>query len=110
MKVQRPRVRDRAGKEVGLESWEVFGDGDLLLGWALNLMILNVSTRKYRCPVRLHEEFKRRIKTQCALHSAETAAMLFWAPMASRQITMRKVDGWQILAQTPTAMPLEHAA
>ena len=28
---------------------------------------------------RLHEEFKRRIKTQCLLPCAETAAMLFWA-------------------------------
>jgi hypothetical protein len=28
--------------------------------------------------------------------SAETAAMLFWALLASGQITMRKVDGWQI--------------
>ena len=28
---------------------------------------------------RLHEEFKRRIKTQTVLPSAETAAMLFWA-------------------------------
>ena len=27
---------------------------------------------------RLHEEFKRRIKTQTVLPSAETAAMLFW--------------------------------
>ena len=31
---------------------------------------------------RLHGEFKRRIKTQCALPDAETAAMLFWALMA----------------------------
>ena len=47
---------------------------------------------------RLHEEFKRRIKTQCALpRNAETAAMLFWALMASGQITMRRVDGWQTL-------------
>ena len=46
---------------------------------------------------RLHEEFKRRIKTQTVLPSAETAAMLFWALMASGQITMRKVDGWQSL-------------
>jgi transposase-like protein len=59
---------------------------------------------------RLHEEFKRRIKTQCALPSAETAAMLFWALMASGQITMRKIDGWQTLAQAPTAQPLDHAA
>ena len=32
---------------------------------------------------RLHGEFKRRVKTQCALPNAETAAMLFWALMAS---------------------------
>ena len=43
---------------------------------------------------RLHEEFKRRIKTQCLLPCAETAAMLFWALLASGQITLRKVDGW----------------
>ena len=48
---------------------------------------------------RLHEEFKRRIKTQTVLPSAETAAMLFWALLASGQITMRKVDGWQTLSQ-----------
>ena len=50
---------------------------------------------------RLHEEFKRRIKTQTVLPCAETAAMLFWALMASGQITMRKVDGWQSLAEKP---------
>ena len=48
---------------------------------------------------RLHEEFKRRIKTQTVLPSAETAAMLFWALLASGQITMRKVDGWQSLPE-----------
>jgi hypothetical protein len=36
--------------------------------------------------------------------------MLFWALMASGQITMRKVDGWQTLALAPTAQPLDHAA
>src|SRR3954462_13293236 len=50
---------------------------------------------------RLHEEFKRRIKTQTVLPSAETAAMLFWALLASGQINMRKVDGWQTLATKP---------
>ena len=33
---------------------------------------------------RLHEEFKRRIKTQTVLPSAETAAMLFWAWVLSQ--------------------------
>ena len=31
------------------------------------------------------------------LPSADTAAMLFWALLASGQISMRKVDGWQSL-------------
>jgi transposase-like protein len=59
---------------------------------------------------RLHGEFKRRIKTQCALPNAETAAMLFWALMASGQITMRRVDGWQTLDHAPIEQPLDLAA
>jgi len=55
VKVCRPRVRDHGGKEVSLESWEVLRDGDLLFEWAMNLMVLNVSTRKYRRAVRLPE-------------------------------------------------------
>ena len=57
------------------------------------------SARTTNAIERLHEEFKRRIKTQTVLPSAETAAMLFWALMASGQITMRKVDGWQTLGE-----------
>src|SRR3979490_892525 len=59
---------------------------------------------------RLHEEFKRRIKTQTVLPSADTAAMLFWALLASGQINMRKVDGWQTLATPPIAQPIDLAA
>src|ERR1700724_3513708 len=59
---------------------------------------------------RLHQEFKRRIKTQTVLPSAETAAMLFWALLASGQITMRKVDGWQSLAEKPTDQIIDLAA
>ena len=55
---------------------------------------------------RLHEEFKRRIKTQCLLPCAGTAAMLFWALLASGQITLRKIDGWQSLAQPPAQLDL----
>ncbi len=46
------------------------------------------SARTTNAIERLHEEFKRRIKTQTVLPSAETAAMLFWALLASGQITM----------------------
>ena len=59
---------------------------------------------------RLHEEFKRRIKTQTVLPSAETAAMLFWALMASGQIIMRKVDGWATLSEKPSDQIIDLAA
>jgi hypothetical protein len=55
---------------------------------------------------RLHEKFKRRIKTQCVLPCAETAAMLFWALLASGQITMRRVDCWQTLQRSPAGLDL----
>ena len=59
---------------------------------------------------RLHEEFKRRIKTQTVLPSAETAAMLFWALLASGQIIMRKVDGWTSLDEKPSDQIIDLAA
>jgi transposase-like protein len=68
------------------------------------------SARTTNAIERLHEEFKRRIKTQTVLPSAETAAMLFWALLASGQIIMRKVDGWQTLATKPIAQPIDLAA
>ena len=64
------------------------------------------SVRTTNAIERLHEEFKRRIKTQCVLPCAETAAMLFWALLASGQITLRKIDGWQSLAQPPAELDL----
>jgi putative transposase len=68
------------------------------------------SARTTNAVERLHEEFKRRIKTQTVLPSAETAAMLFWALLASGQITMRKVDGWQSLGQKPADAAIDLAA
>ena len=69
------------------------------------------SARTTNAIERLHEEFKRRIKTQTVLPSAETAAMLFWALLASGQITMRKVNGWQTLGETLAApLPVDLAA
>jgi transposase-like protein len=59
---------------------------------------------------RVHEEFKRRIKTQCLLPCAETACMLFWALLASGQITLRKVDGWPTLHVEPAEQQLDRAA
>jgi putative transposase len=68
------------------------------------------SVRTTNAIERLHEEYKRRIKTQTVLPSADTAAMLFWALLASGQINMRKVDGWQTLATAPIDQPIDLAA
>jgi len=68
------------------------------------------SARTTNAIERLHEEFKRRIKTQTVLPSAETAAMLFWALLASGQINMRKVDGWTTLVAKPADQPIDLAA
>src|SRR5712671_1988954 len=54
--------------------------------------------------------FTRRIKTQTVLPSADTAAMLFWALLASGQTNMRKVDGWQTLATKPIDQQFDLAA
>ena len=67
------------------------------------------SARTTNAIERLHEEFKRRIKTQTVLPSSDTAAMLFWALLASGQIIMRNVDGWQTLA-AKSNQPLDIAA
>ena len=51
-----------------------------------------------------------RIKMQTVLPSAETAAMPFWASLASGQIAMRKVDGCQSLGQPPSTSTIDLAA
>src|SRR4030088_771426 len=51
--IERPRVRGLDGKELPLASWEQAVNEDWLGQWAMNLMLINVSTRKFRRAVRL---------------------------------------------------------
>lgn len=53
LEVERPRVRSRSGGELALPSWEAAQSEDLLGAWAMNLMLINVSTRKFGRAVRL---------------------------------------------------------
>ena len=55
VELERPRVRDFDGKELSLPSWERASEEDWLGRWAMNLMLINVSTRKFRRAVRLPE-------------------------------------------------------
>lgn len=53
--VERPRVRERGGREVPLPSWEQAKAEDWLGRWAMNLMLIGVSTRRFGRAVRLPE-------------------------------------------------------
>jgi transposase-like protein len=47
---------------------------------------------------RLNGEFRRRVKTQSALPSEDTAVVLLFSLVASGQITLRRIDGWRKIA------------
>ena len=68
------------------------------------------SARTTNAIERLNEEFRRRIKTQTVLPCAETVPMLLWALLASGQIQMRKIDGWEKLSQPVRPMQLDLVA
>ena len=53
--VARPRVRNVDGREISLASWEQAIGEDWLGRWAMNLMLINVSTRRFGRAVRLPE-------------------------------------------------------
>jgi len=55
VEVERPRLRGFDGKELVLPSWEGALREDWLGKWALNQMLINVSTRKFERSVRLPE-------------------------------------------------------
>jgi transposase-like protein len=55
---------------------------------------------------RLHEEFRRRVKTQGSLPSEDAAVVLLFSLVASGQIRLRRIDGWRkittVLSERPT--------
>ncbi|PWE75369.1 transposase [Bradyrhizobium sp. SUTN9-2] len=55
IEVERPRVRGVNGREVTIPSWETAAQEDWLGRWAMNLMLINVSTRRFGRAVRLPE-------------------------------------------------------
>ena len=47
---------------------------------------------------RLHEEFRRRVKTQGSMPSEDAAVVLLFSLVASGQIKLRRIDGWRKIA------------
>src|SRR5207344_1567608 len=55
VEIERPRLRDFDGKEQPVPSWEAAVAEDWLGKWAMNQMLINVSTRRFKRSVRLPE-------------------------------------------------------
>ena len=55
---------------------------------------------------RLHEEFRRRVKTQGSLPGEEAAVVLLFSLVVSGQIKLRRIDGWRKI----TAVLTQHTA
>ena len=55
VEIERPRLRSFEGKEQALPSWEAAVAEDWLGKWAMNQMLINVSTRRFKRSVRLPE-------------------------------------------------------
>jgi hypothetical protein len=108
----RARPRSASARASRSNRWQKYqpGASDKLVAFTRLPPSQWKSARTTNTIERLHEEFKRRIKTQTVLPCAETAAMLFWALLASGQIRMRKIDGWQSLARPVTDQPVALAA
>src|SRR5207253_10259530 len=55
---------------------------------------------------RLHEEFRRRVKTQGSLPTEDAALVLLFSLVASGQVKLRRIDGWPkiaaVVCQRPT--------
>jgi len=58
---------------------------------------------------RLHEEFRRRVKTQGSLPSEDAAVVLLFSLVASGQIKLRKIDGWQKIGSVLSQRTVEAA-
>jgi len=54
---------------------------------------------------RLHEEFRRRVKTQGSLPSGDAAMVLLFSLVANGQIKLRRIDGWRKIATVLSRHP-----
>src|ERR1700680_2671518 len=106
IEIERPRVRACDGGEVALPSWETAMSEDLLGKWALNLMLINVSTRRFGRAVRLPEGdisaakgtgvSKSAVSRRFVALSAERMAEWMAADLSERDLLIIQIDGIHI--------------
>ena len=87
IEVERPRVRSKAtGKEMALPSWEEIAAGGHLNQWAMNLMVMNMATRKFGRAVRLPEA--------CVPAKAGSGLSKSAVSRRFKALTQAKLDEW----------------
>ena len=106
IEIERPRVRARDGGEVALPSWETARSEDLLGKWALNLMLINVSTRRFGRAVRLPDGdipaatgsgvSKSAVSRRFVALSAERMAQWMAADLSEMDLLIIQIDGIRI--------------
>jgi putative transposase len=104
--IERPRVRARGGAEVALPSWEVAQAEDWLGRWAMNLMLINVATRRLGRAVRLPEGdiavvqgagvSKSAVSRRFVALSAERMAEWMAADLSPLDLLAIQIDGMHI--------------
>jgi transposase-like protein len=101
--VARPRVRGRGGQEMALPSWERAMQEDWLGRWAMNLMLIGVTTRRFGRAVRLPEAdvpagpgsgvSKSAASRRFVALSAERLAAWLAADLSGRDLLAVQIDG-----------------
>jgi len=104
--IERPRVRARSGAEMAIPSWEAAQAEDWLGRWAMNLMLINVSTRRFRHAVRLPEGdiaappgagvSKSAVSRRFVALSAERMKAWMSADLAQLDLLAIQIDGMHI--------------
>src|SRR5689334_15286975 len=107
--IERPRVRARDGHELALPSWEAAQAEDWLGRWAMNLMLINISTRRFRRAVRLPEGgipappgagvSKSAASRRFVALSAERMAQWMTADLSQLDLLAIQIDGMHVASE-----------
>jgi transposase-like protein len=108
--IERPRVRARAdGAEMALPSWEAAQAEDWLGRWAMNLMLINVSTRRFGRAVRLPEGdiaatagsgvSKSAVSRRFVALSAARMSAWMAADLSQLDLLAIQIDGMQVTSE-----------
>jgi putative transposase len=107
--IDRPRVRSRIGHELSLPSWEAAQAEDWLGRWAMNLMLINVSTRRFGRAVRLPEGdiaatpgaglSKSAVSRRFVALSAERMRQWMAADLSQLDLLAIQIDGMHITGE-----------